>query len=225
MIKRILFDDKVEVGISEIDDGNMRFFGDGDESEIIENQKRLGKMIDLNDIVRIRTIYGERKNFTEYTEITRENLVEYSIDNSEKEIPVSDGLVAREAEVGILLPLADCLGVMAFDGKQRIVGLLHSGRQNIEQDGPRKFIEYFVNNFGSDTKNIKLWFSPYALNYRIFKLENKGLGEAAREQFINAGILPDNIIDSKIDTVGNDNFPSNSSGDATKRFAVVVKQI
>ena len=61
MIKQILFDGKIEVGISEINDGNMRFFGDGDESEIIKNQKRLGKMIGLSDTVRVRTIYGERK--------------------------------------------------------------------------------------------------------------------------------------------------------------------
>jgi len=158
MIKQILFDGKVEVGVSEIDDGNMRFFGDGDESDIIKNQKELSNFIESGDVARIRTIYGERKSFIEYVEITRENLAEYSIDNSEKEIPVSDGLVTRETEVGLLLPLADCLGVVIFDEKQKIVGLLHSGRQNIEQNGPRKFIEYFVDNFGSNTKNIKLWF-------------------------------------------------------------------
>ena len=225
MIKQILFDGKIEVGISEINDGNMRFFGDGDESEIIKNQKRLGKMIGLSDTVRVRTIYGERKFFTEYAEITKENLPKYSIKNFEKEIPVSDGLVTRETEVGILLPLADCLGVVAFDEKQKIVGLLHSGRQNVEQDGPKKFIEYFVSNFGSDARNIKLWFSPYALNYRIFKLNNKCLGDAVREQSINVGILSDSIIDSKIDTVSGDDFPSNSNGDATKRFAIAVKQI
>ena len=35
-------------------------------------------------------------------EIMRESLVEYSVDNPEKEIPVSDGLVTRETEVGLL---------------------------------------------------------------------------------------------------------------------------
>lgn len=38
MIRQVLFDGKVEVGISEISDGNMRFFGDGDEADVIENQ-------------------------------------------------------------------------------------------------------------------------------------------------------------------------------------------
>lgn len=46
MIKQVLFDGKVEVGISEINDGNMRFFGGGDEAEIIENQEKL-KLKDL----------------------------------------------------------------------------------------------------------------------------------------------------------------------------------
>lgn len=38
MIKQVLFDGKVKVGISEISNGNMRFFGDGDEAGVIENQ-------------------------------------------------------------------------------------------------------------------------------------------------------------------------------------------
>ena len=71
MIKQILFDDKVEVGISEIDDENMRFFGDGDESDIIKNQKELSHSIELGDVVRIRTIYGERKNFTEWKNVRK----------------------------------------------------------------------------------------------------------------------------------------------------------
>lgn len=223
MIKQILFDGKVEVGISEINDGNMRFFGDSDEREIIENQKKLGKMIALDNVARIRIIYNGRDCFTEFAEIVKDNLSEYNIENSEKIIPVSDGLITRDKEVGILLPLADCLGAVVFDEKQKIVGLLHAGRQNVEQNGPRKFIEYFVNNFGSNAPDLKIYFSPYALNYRIIKLD-KNLGEAAKEQFVDAGVLLDNIIDPKIDTVSNDNFPSNSSGDTTKRFAVVVKQ-
>ena len=224
MIKQILFDGKVEVGISEINDGNMRFFGDGDEREIIENQKKLGKMIVLDNVARIRTVYDGRDCFTEFAEIVKDNLSEYSTENSEKIIPVSDGLVTREAEVGILLPLADCLGAVVFDEKQKIVGLLHAGRQNVEQNGSKKFIEYFMNNFGSNASDLKIYFSPYALNYHIIKLD-KNLGEAAKEQFADAGVLLDNIIDHKIDTVSSDNLPSYSSGDADRRFAIIVKQV
>ena len=224
MLKQILFSGKVEVGISEINDGNMRFFGNGEESEIIKNQRKLGESIGLNNVARIRTIYGERQNFTEYAELTKENLAEYSINNFEKEIPVSDGLVTRETEVGILLPLADCLGIVVFDEVHKIIGLLHSGRQNIEQYGPKKFVEYFVRNFDSDPDELKIYFSPHALYYQIFKFDNKLLPEVAKEQLVDAGVLLENIVDYKINTVDNANLPSHSSGDTTQRFAIAVKQ-
>lgn len=226
MIKQVLFDGKVEVGISEISDGNMRFFGDGNENEIIENQKKLGKALDLSGdkIARIRTIYSDRKNFTDFYEVTDRNISEYVITNSEKQIPVSDGLTTKCSNIGILLPLADCLGIVVLDEEHQVTGLLHSGRQNVEQYGPKKFVEYFVKNYGSNPERLKVYFSPYALYYRVYKIDNKILAEAAKEQLIEAGVLLENIVDYKIDTVNNANLPSHSSGDTTQRFAIVVKQ-
>lgn len=226
MIKQVLFDGNVEVGISEISDGNMRFFGDGNENEIIENQKKLGKALDLSGdkIARIRTIYSDRKNFTDYHEITDKNLLEYAIVNSEKQIPVSDGLTTKCSNIGILLPLADCLGIVVFDEEHQVTGLLHSGRQNVEQYGPKKFVKYFVKNYGSNPEKLKVYFSPHALYYQVYKIDNKLLTESAKEQLIEAGVLLENIVDYKIDTVNNANLPSHSSGDTTQRFAIVVKQ-
>ena len=226
MIRQVLFGGKVEVGISETSDGNMRFFGDGDETEIIENQKKLGEVLDLggDKVVRIRTIYGDRKEFTDFYEITDENLSEYVITNPEEKIPISDGLTTRCSNVGILLPLADCLGIVVFDEEHRVLGLLHSGRQNVEQYGPRKFIEYFVENFNSNPEKLKVYFSPHALSYQIFKFDDKLLSEAVKEQLIDACVLLENIVDYEIDTVDNTNLPSHSSGDRTQRFAIVAKQ-
>lgn len=226
MIKQVLFDGEVEVGFSEISDGNMRFFGDGDEAETIENQKKLGEALDLggNKVARIRTIYGERKDFTDFCEITDDNLSEYAIANSEKQIPVSDGLATKCSNVGILLPLADCLGIVVFDEEHHVLGLLHSGRQNVEQYGPRKFIEYFVRNFNSNPEKLKVYFSPHAIYYQIFKFDNRLLPEVAKEQLVDAGVLSENIVDYKINTVDNANLPSHSSGDTTQRFAIAVKQ-
>ena len=226
MIRQVLFDGKVEVGISEVGDGNMRFFDNGDEAKIIENQKRLGEALGLggDKIARIRTIYGDRKKFTDFYEISDENLLEYVITNPEEKIPVSDGLITKCSDVGILLPLADCLGIIVFDKEHQMIGLLHSGRQNVEQYGPKKFIEYFVRNSNSNPEKLKVYFSPHALYYQIFKFDNKLLSEVAKEQLVKAGVLLENIVDYKIDTVSNTNLPSHSSGDTTRRFAIVVKQ-
>ena len=221
MKKQNLFNSKVDVIISENQDGNMRFF-EGNEQEIIQNQARLGESVGLSNhnIARLKTIYDDRKNFTEYFEITRENIKAYSIQNPEKGIPTSDGIITKESEIGLLLPLADCLGIVVFDGEN--LGLLHAGRHNIEQDGPKKFIEYFVEKLGSKPENIKVYFSPYSINYHINKL-NKKLGTAAKEQLLAAGVSLDNVLDAEEDTVEETNLPSHSSGDTRKRFAILAK--
>ena len=225
MIKKVLFDGKVEVGISETSDGNMRFFGEGDEGEIIENQRRLGSSFTGSEsrLARVRTIYDERKDFTDYREITEENLGDYAIENPEEKILVSDGLATRDSKIGLLLPLADCLGVVVFDEKRGILGLLHAGRHNIEQEGAKKFIEYFKEKFGSEARDLALYFSPHAVNYPIFKFGGRGLSEVATEQFLDSGVLGENIFNPKIDTVKSANFPSYSSGDKFKRFAIAAK--
>ena len=223
LMNRNLFNNKVKVAISDLTDGNMRFFS-GDEQQIIENQAKLCKTINSDETARIRTVYGERKVFTEYTEISKKNIDQYSIKNPENIIPTSDGLVTKDSQIGLLLPLADCLGIVVYDSEKEIVGLLHSGRQNLEQDGPKKFIELLKANYGCNPVNLQVYFSPYALDYRITKLNDAGLAEAARAQLMEAGVLPENILDSKTDTVTSSNLPSYSHGDKQLRFAIVVKK-
>ena len=228
MIKEVLFRGKVEVGISETSDGNMRFFRESgeEESEIIENQRKLGLSFHNSEsrLARVRTIYDERKDFTDYREITEENLGDYAIENPEEKILVSDGLATRNSRIGLLLPLADCLGVVVFDERQGILGLLHAGRHNIEQEGAKRFIEYFKEKFGSEARDLALYFSPHAVNYPIFRFGGRGLSEVATEQFLDSGVLEENILNPKIDTVKSENFPSYSSGDKFKRFAIATRR-
>lgn len=220
-----LFEEKVSLVVSDLGDGNMRFLGEGKETKIISNQVKLGKEIGLEPsfIARLKTIYQDRKEFNTYKEIDRKNLSDFSILKSETEIPTTDGIATRDKNVGLLLPLADCLGIVVFDKNRNILGLLHAGRHNVEQEGPKRFIEYFKNNFGSDPKDLMIYFSPCAQNYRIFMLNNQKLPEAAKKQLLRAGILKTNVFSSKIDTVSSPDFPSYSSGDRDTRFAIAVK--
>ena len=70
MKKLVLFDGLVEIEVSDIRDGNMRFFGEGDEAEVIKRQERLGELIGLNSdkVARLRTIYDGRDEYTFYDE-------------------------------------------------------------------------------------------------------------------------------------------------------------
>ena len=225
MKKLELFDGLVEMGVSDIRDGNMRFFGEGNEAEVIKRQERLGEVIGLNGdkVARLRTIYDGRDEYTFYDEIS-ENISEFAIRNYEKDIPVTDGLVTRKKDVGLLLPLADCVGVVVFDEKKRILGLLHAGRHNVEQYGPEKFVKFLRDDFGCEPIDLKVYFSPCAQNYQIYALNNQKMSDAVFEQLTGAGVLPENIENSGIDTVTDDDYPSCSNGDLKTRFAIVVRQ-
>ena len=225
MKKLELFDGLVEMGVSDIRDGNMRFFGEGNEAEVIKRQERLGGVIGLNGdkVARLRTIYDGRDEYTFYDEIS-ENISEFAIRNYEKDIPVTDGLVTRKKDVGLLLPLADCVGVVVFDEKKRILGLLHAGRHNGEQYGPEKFVKFLRDYLGGEPIDLNVYFSPCAQNYQIYEKKKKKMSDAVFEQLVRAGVLAENIDNPGTDTVTNDDYPSCSNGDLKTRFAIVVRQ-
>ena len=225
MKKLVLFDGLVEMGVSDIHDGSMRFLGEGDEAEVIKRQEGLGELIGLegDKVARLRTVYDGRDEYTFYDEIG-ENISDFAIENSEKLIPVTDGLVTKRNDVGMLLPLADCVGAVVFDEKKRILGLLHAGRHNVEQYGPEKFIKYLRDNYDCNPSDLKVYFSPCAQNYQIYALNNQKMADVVFEQLTGVGVLPENIENSGMDTVTNDDYPSCSNGDYKTRFAVVVRQ-
>lgn len=221
-----LFDGAVEVGISDFDDGNMRYFaGVNEEVDVISAQEKLSEAIGLagEKVARLNVVYTEDM-FVKFSVLSSEKLAEYSVKNSEWKIPAADGIITYEKEVGILLPLADCLGLVIYDTKQKILGLLHAGRHTVEQMGAKKFVEYFISDFKSEPKDLKAWFSPCAQNYQIYALDNKKLPDAVFEQLVSTGVLAENITNSEIDTVTNEKYPSRSNGDIFYRFGIVVKQ-
>lgn len=219
------FSDQVTIAISDLSDGNMRAFDANNETIIIENQLKLSQALNVipEHSLRLRITYESRDSFTDYLEITPENLDTFCVTNAAKDIPICDGFVTSLSQINLILPLADCLGIVIVDEKRHLLGLLHSGRQNLEQFGSQKFVEFFQEKFGSNPAELKVFFSPCARNYQIYALNNQKLPDAARAQLLEAGVMPENITDSEIDTVTDPNYPSHSSGDKKLRFAIAAK--
>lgn len=215
-------DQDIKIAYSTLADGNMRVFGAENEAEIIKNQMNLGARIGVSNIARIRTTYDDRTDFTRYYEITDKNLEDFEVTKTEVTIPISDGLYTTLKEVGLLLPIADCLGIVVYDPKTEVLGLLHSGRQNLEQEGAKRFIDELVERYYINPADLKVFFSPCAQNYEIYALENQKLPDVAKAQLKKAGVKPENIEESEIDTVTDPRFPSASAGDKTTRFAIIT---
>ncbi len=220
-MKKLSFCEKVQIAISDRSDGNMRVYGD-DEPAIIANQSILADALGAESIARLRTIYENRQVFTDYKEVTRNNLSEFLHTQPESKITVSDGLVTRLEKVGLLLPLADCIGAVFYHPATKTLGLLHAGRHNLEQHGVEKFVKYLCEEHGCKASELAVYFSPCARNYQIHGLNNQAMIEAAKNQLVSSGVNLDNLEESRIDTVTNPDYPSNSTGDTTERFAILV---
>lgn len=225
MIIQKLFNDRVILATSMRKDGNMRAFSETEFDEVLKNQNTIVTALGghSDNTARVLTTYLERKSFTEYYEINNQTITKHVINKPETALKLADGLVTRTRDYTLLLPLADCLGVVFFDSEQNILGLLHSGRQNLEEDGAYKFVESLKQNYNCKPQNLKVYLTAHAQNFEIYALNHAKLAEAAREQLLRAGIKSENIETSDIDTVTNPDFPSNSTGDKTTRFAVAVK--
>ena len=225
MIIKNLFENKVKLAISTLADGNMRAFSDADFTSTLENQSKLSSALnaDVSHTARVLTTYINRKSFTEYYEVSDQTIQNHQITKPESELMLADGLITKSKDFALLLPLADCLGVIVYDESKHILGLLHSGRQNLEEDGAFKFIEFLKDNYGCDPADLQIYFSPHALDFQIFALDNATLSEAAISQLERSGVKREQIETTDIDTVKNPDYPSNSAGDKTTRFAVAIK--
>lgn len=225
MLIQNLFDSKVKLAVSTLEDGNMRAFSDAEFESVLENQSKLAIALETTSdkTARVLTTYVDRKSFSEYYEVDSTTILEHTIEKSEPDLKLADGLITKSKDFALLLPLADCLGVVIYDPEQNILGLLHSGRQNLEEDGAYKFIEFLKDNYNCKPENLRAYFTPHAQDFEIYALDNAKLAEAAEEQLVRAGVKTENIERSEIDTVTNPDFPSNSAGDKTLRFAVAVK--
>ena len=172
MIAQKLFNGQVQLAISTRQDGNMRAFSEAEFDEVLENQSKICKAlkIDADNTARVLTSYLNRKSFCEYYEVNNNTIAEHAITKPETELKLADGLVTKSSDFTLLLPLADCLGVTFYDKKQKLLGLLHSGRQNLEEDGAYKFVNFLQQSYNCDPKSLQVYLSPHAQNFEIYAL-------------------------------------------------------
>lgn len=107
----------------------------------------------------------------------------------------ADALFTTDKNLALLLPIADCIAAVLYDRTREVVGLAHLGRHNLMQNGGTEVVRYMTETFGSTAGGITIYLGPAAgrERYPLFDFNNRSLLEVAREQLLEAGILPGNI--------------------------------
>lgn len=232
------FPSELVVRVSSRDDGTMldRTIGIHTPA-IVANRRRFCQQngINYDDVVYHRIVYGPQRTYELISEVDAGSATRYT-----SEI-VADALVTTQANVGLFLPVADCVATVLYDPVCHRLALLHLGRHSTLTSLLQRVIKRFIAE-GSRSQDIIVWMSPsaqrasYVLEYfdqadegqwRDFcerqadgiHLDLPGYNQVVCQQ---AGVLTEHIYRSPIDTATNDTYFSHSAGDTTGRFAVVA---
>ena len=191
--------------------------------------------LSYGDVVYQRIIYDEAQRYDLIVEVGENDTCKH-IDEVH-----ADALVTESPNVGLMLPIADCVGTVIYDPVQRRLALVHLGRHSTVAGLMQKVLELFFQK-KSKPEDIIIWMAPsvkresYLLEYfdhaddeewRGFvnrrddevMIDMPGFNRATAERM---GVLPEHITESPIDTATHDEYFSHSQGDTTGRFAVLA---
>jgi copper oxidase (laccase) domain-containing protein len=153
----------------------------------------------------------------------------------------ADAIIVSVTQLGVFLPVADCVATVAYDPKTKLFAVMHLGRHSTLAKLMEKTLEQ-LRERGSDLADIIIWMGPsvqgthYRLSYftheheadwqGCFEQDNDGylidMQKYNSRRAMAMGVLEHNIHISPINTAVNDQYFSHSQGDVYGRFAVVA---
>lgn len=232
------FPDSLVVRVSSKNDGTMlnrtKYFH---AAEAVRNRERFCEKagVAYENCAYQLIQYAENQTYDTVTSVNTTDTT-----RNKKQV-AGDALWTTQKNVGLFLPVADCVATVMYDSKKHFLALLHLGRHSTYADLATRAAKRFVEH-GSDIRDILVWMSPSAGkdSYRLewFDRENdpswdgfftktdKGfyidLAGYNRQKFLAGGILPEHIEVSRVDTMTNPDYFSHQAGDVTDRIAVVA---
>ena len=199
------------------------------KEQIEENKNNYKKIcktigIEYNDIVKTNQVHKDIiKNIDKKINIG-------SPDFCEKEYAETDGLITNKTKLAICATCADCIIMMMYDKKKKVVANVHSGWRGTVQKVAEKTICKMEELYNCNPKDIICCISPSIRNCHfelgedvknifeetfttmadeIIKKQEKWYIHTVKlniEMLKSKGLKEENIVDSKICTVCNSNL-------------------
>lgn len=227
---------ELKVAVSSREDGTMldRSLGERHASSIVANRQAFCAEAGVNYADCVYQIIS-------YTsEATYDEIAEVSVPNTEGVF--ADVLYTETPGVGLFLPIADCVGTVIYDPQRKALSLAHLGRHASLANTITKTINHFIQK-GSKAEDLLIWTAPSVRqeHYRMEYFDNANdplwvkyclprdggfyldLQGYNRSRAIAAGVNPDNIVVSPVDTAVDEHYFSHSQGDHSGRFAVIAQ--
>lgn len=156
----------------------------------------------------------------------------------------ADAILSNKKSLILCVVVADCIPIVLYDKKNKVVAIIHAGRAGCFLNIIAKTLQTLNQNFKTVNSDILVYIGPfigkccYQISNEILKeaksnfsyaLNEKDgkyfldIGEIAKKQLIENGILSKNILFENVCTCCDKNFFSYRRDGKCGRFAVGVK--
>jgi len=235
---------KLQVIVTSKADGHLKSNGPEDVDEVSANIRRVAEQADLPfDSIIALNVAARQDAWDEIVDITSKPdhpLIAWD------ERVVSDALVTNMPGVVLLLPVADCNAVAIHDPVKNVLAVVHLGWQSTVADLATKIIQHLQHAYHSSATDLRIFISPSirAESYIFDKVSqaddpawkpflyesDKGVGVDLpgynRQKFIEAGVAPEHIELSPVNTATSQDYFSHyrsaRTGEPEGRFALLA---
>jgi YfiH family protein len=180
----------------------------------------------------------EQKNIISLQQVHGDDIVDIA-DYPDKNYPIyaeGDALVTPLKNLCLVIRTADCVPVIIYDKKNKILGAVHSGWKGTELDISSKLVKYMNLQYKSNPDNLDVWILPsigpesyeikddVAVHFedRFLNMNNGiflNLWKSITESLIDAGIRESRIHQSNICTLKNKKeYFTHRGGDAGRNL-------
>ncbi len=180
-----------------------------------------------------------------YMDQTHSDHIQIIEDAAINKIENCDAIITAQRNIPLMVMVADCIPMMIYDPKKRVIGAVHAGRNGTFLNIGVKTIRRMQEHFGTNPADVRIALGPsihvccYEVGPEIADIvqksfENSYIEERKGKTFLNlqkynvdrlqeAGVATQNIEVSPVCTCCDKNYFSYRREGVTGRFAGVIK--
>lgn len=158
---------------------NMSFTNGDKEENVLENYKRV---TDVLDIDYKKLCFSKQTHTTNLKVIKQEDIGKGIV--KERDYDDIDGLITNIKGVGLVTQFADCVPLLFYDKKKKVIAASHAGwRGSVNQIG-RKTVLKMQQEFGCNFKDIIVGIAP-SICYDCYEVDDVVIDEVKKIQNLN----------------------------------------
>lgn len=153
------------------DDGNLAFHTTNDKDGVEINRQKLALKYGFEDkkLIYMNQIHGAN--------------IEIVDENSPNLIENCDAIITKRPNIALMVMVADCIPIVLYDEKQKIISAIHAGRNSTFLEISKKTAQIFIEKFNSNPNDLKAIFGPsiqkccYEVSLEMAKIVETSFGK------------------------------------------------